>query len=86
LTKDSVTVRVDGVVYFRTFNPTMAVVNVENAMNSTYLLSQTTMRSVLGTKNLAELLSDREAISNEMQVHASLASRLFVKSFLAGYS
>ncbi|XP_065918183.1 stomatin-like [Dysidea avara] len=67
LTKDSVTVRVDGVVYFRTFNPTMAVVNVENAMNSTYLLAQTTMRSVLGTKNLAELLSDREAISNEMQ-------------------
>ena len=46
----------------------MAVVNVENAMNSTYLLSQTTMRSVLGTKNLAELLSDREAISSEMQV------------------
>jgi len=46
----------------------MAVVNVENAMNSTYLLSQTTMRSVLGTKNLTELLSDRETISSEMQV------------------
>ena len=68
LTKDSVTVRVDGVVYFRIFNPTMSVINVENAYNSTYLLSQTTMRSVLGTKNLAQLLSDREAISAEMGV------------------
>ena len=68
LTRDSVTVRVDGVVYFRIFNPTMSVVKVENAYNSTFLLAQTTMRSVLGTKNLAELLSDREAISNEMGV------------------
>lgn len=68
LTKDSVTVRVDGVVYFRICNPTMSVIRVENAYNSTFLLAQTTMRSILGTKNLAELLSDREAISNEMGV------------------
>jgi len=68
LTKDSVTVRVDGVVYFRIFNPTMSVVKVQNTYNSTFLLAQTTMRSVLGTKNLAQLLSDREAISNEMEV------------------
>ena len=68
LTKDSVTVRVDGVVYFRIFNPTMSVVKVENAYNSTFLLAQTTMRSVLGTKNLAQLLSDRETISSEMGV------------------
>ena len=46
----------------------MSVVRVENALNSTFLLAQTTMRSVLGTKNLAQLLSDREAISNEMGV------------------
>lgn len=60
--------RVDGVVYFRIFNPTMSVIRVENAYNSTFLLAQTTMRSILGTKNLAQLLSDREAISNEMGV------------------
>ena len=46
----------------------MSVIKVENAYNSTFLLAQTTMRSVLGTKNLAQLLSDREAISNEMGV------------------
>ena len=46
----------------------MSVVKVENAFNSTFLLAQTTMRSVLGTKNLAQLLSDREIISDEMGV------------------
>lgn len=60
--------RVDGVVYFRIFNPTMSVIKVENAYNSTFLLAQTTMRSILGTKNLSQLLSDREAISFEMGV------------------
>ncbi|XP_070988118.1 stomatin (EPB72)-like 3a [Oncorhynchus clarkii lewisi] len=61
LTKDSVTVSVDGVVYFS------AVANVSNAHSSTRLLAQTTLRNVLGTKNLAELLSDREGISHNMQ-------------------
>lgn len=67
LTKDSVTVRVDAVVYFRVSDPTMSVVKVENFFNSTYLLAQTTLRSVLGTRKLSELLSERESISDEMQ-------------------
>ncbi|KAM4627624.1 stomatin (EPB72)-like 3a [Polymixia lowei] len=67
LTKDSVTVSVDGVVYFRIHCPISAVANVSNAHSSTRLLAQTTLRNVLGTKNLAELLSDREGISHSMQ-------------------
>ncbi|XP_063349249.1 solute carrier family 25 member 15a isoform X2 [Pelmatolapia mariae] len=67
LTKDSVTVSVDGVVYFRVYCPISAVANVTNAHSSTRLLAQTTLRNVLGTKNLAELLSDREGISLSMQ-------------------
>ncbi|XP_059187665.1 stomatin (EPB72)-like 3a [Centropristis striata] len=67
LTKDSVTVSVDGVVYFRINCPISAVANVSNAHSSTRLLAQTTLRNVLGTKNLAELLSDREGISVKMQ-------------------
>ncbi|KAM9318756.1 stomatin (EPB72)-like 3a [Pholidichthys leucotaenia] len=67
LTKDSVTVAVDGVVYFRIQCPISAVANVSNAHSSTRLLAQTTLRNVLGTKNLAELLSDREGISLSMQ-------------------
>ncbi|KAM3615513.1 uncharacterized protein V6R79_003362 [Siganus canaliculatus] len=67
LTKDSVTVSVDGVVYFRINCPISSVANVSNAHSSTRLLAQTTLRNVLGTKNLAELLSDREGISLSMQ-------------------
>ncbi|KAL2096629.1 hypothetical protein ACEWY4_008777 [Coilia grayii] len=67
LTKDSVTVSVDGVVYFRVNCPISSVANVSNANYSTRLLAQTTLRNVLGTKNLAELLSDRQGISQSMQ-------------------
>ncbi|KAL1266650.1 hypothetical protein QQF64_002325 [Cirrhinus molitorella] len=68
LTKDSVTVSVDGVVYFRVSDPVASVANVSNADYSTRLLAQTTLRNVLGTKNLAEVLSDREGISQSMQM------------------
>lgn len=68
LTRDSVTVSVDGVVYFRINCPISSVANVSNAHSSTRLLAQTTLRNALGTKNLAELLSDREGISLSMQV------------------
>jgi len=67
LTKDSVTVSVDAVVYYRVSNATVSVANVENAHHSTRLLAQTTLRNILGTKNLHEILSDRESISGAMQ-------------------
>ncbi|XP_071476816.1 band 7 protein AGAP004871-like isoform X4 [Diadema antillarum] len=67
LTKDSVTVSVDAVVYYRVQNATISIANVEDANASTRLLAQTTLRNVLGTKNLSEILSDREGISHFMQ-------------------
>ncbi|XP_041913999.1 stomatin-like isoform X1 [Alosa sapidissima] len=67
LTKDSVTVCVDGVVYFRVSDPIKSVANVSNADFATRLLAQTTLRNMLGTKNLAEVLSDRETIAHGMQ-------------------
>ncbi|RWS06727.1 band 7 protein-like protein [Dinothrombium tinctorium] len=67
LTKDSVTVSVDAVVYYRVQNATVSVANVENAHHSTRLLAQTTLRNMLGTHNLHEILSDRETISSTMQ-------------------
>ncbi|KAM9469394.1 stomatin (EPB72)-like 3a [Clarias gariepinus] len=67
LTKDSVTVCVDGVVYFRVNDPIWSVANVRNADVATQLLAQTTLRNVLGTKSLSEVLSDREGISHNMQ-------------------
>ncbi|CAF4431455.1 unnamed protein product [Rotaria sp. Silwood2] len=68
LTRDSVTVSVDAVVYSRVFNPVISVTNVKNTQYATQLLAQTTLRNILGTKSLQEILSDREAIAQNMQV------------------
>lgn len=62
------TVAVDAVVYFRIHNATISITNVEDANRSTRLLAQTTLRNVLGTKNLSEILSERDNISHVMQV------------------
>jgi len=70
-----VTVAVDAVVYYHVFNPVISVVNVMNAHYSTRLLAQTTLRNVLGTKNLSEILSDRENISQFMQVGTDTCHR-----------
>lgn len=55
-------------MYFRVSDPIASVANVSSADYATRLLAQTTLRNVLGTKNLAEVLSDRESISHSMQV------------------
>lgn len=68
LTKDSVTVSVDAVVYYRVSNATVSVANVENAHHSTRLLAQTTLRNTMGTRPLHEILSERMTISGSMQV------------------
>lgn len=67
LTRDSVTVAVDAVVYYRVFNPIVSIANVEHAQESTRLLAQTSLRNVLGTRLLSELLCDRGAVSNAMR-------------------
>jgi erythrocyte band 7 integral membrane protein len=67
LTKDSVTVTVDGVVYFRIFDPVASVNNVENARFSTQLLAATSLRNNLGTKTLQQILSDKEEIALHMK-------------------
>ncbi|XP_069364638.1 band 7 protein AGAP004871 isoform X1 [Maniola hyperantus] len=68
LTKDSVTVSVDAVVYYRVHNATISIANVENAHHSTRLLAQTTLRNTMGTRPLHEILSERETISGNMQI------------------
>ena len=68
MTKDSVTVSVDAVVYFRIFNAVISVINVEDAAKSTKLLAASTLRNILGTKSLHEILSDRESVAILIQV------------------
>lgn len=66
LTKDSVTVAVDAVVYYKIAQPMSAVINVADYSSSTKLLASTTLRNILGTKNLSEILSDREHIAHDI--------------------
>src|SRR5437879_13254174 len=61
MTRDNVTVTVDAVVYFRVVDPQAAVVKVEHFLKATSLMSQTTMRSVLGQEPLDDLHSLRES-------------------------
>ena len=68
LTKDSVTTTVDAVVYFKIFDPIMSVNNVTNAQYSTRLLAATTLRNILGTRTLQEILQDKEQVAHQIQV------------------
>lgn len=68
MTRDSVTISVDAVVYFRIFNAVISVINVEDAAKSTKLLAASTLRNILGTKSLHEILSDRESVAILIQV------------------
>src|SRR5271155_1809267 len=67
MTRDNVPVTVDAVVYFRVVDPEAAIVRVENYLKATSLISQTTLRSVLGQAELDELLSQREKINSTLQ-------------------
>merc|ERR1719216_744651 len=67
LTKDSVTVFVNAIMYYKVADATSAVANVDDYSGSARLLAATTLRNVLGTKKLGDILSERESIANEMQ-------------------
>ena len=91
LTKDSVTVAVDAVIYYKISSPLSAVCNVSDYAKSTKLLASTTLRTILGTKNLSEILSDRESIAEDILANLDKATdpwgvkvgdRLLVSSIL----
>ncbi len=67
ITQDNVSIKVNAVVYFRVIEPGKAIVEVENYLQATSQLSQTTLRSVLGQSELDDLLSQREKINQRLQ-------------------
>ena len=67
ITRDNVPARVNAVVYFRVVDPNKSVLEVENHVLATSQISQTTLRSVLGQKDLDQLLTNREEINEELQ-------------------
>jgi regulator of protease activity HflC (stomatin/prohibitin superfamily) len=67
ISRDNVTVRVNAVLYFRVVDPEKAIIQVEDFLNATNQLSQTTLRSVLGQHELDEMLSEREKLNADIQ-------------------
>ena len=67
ITRDNVSVKVNAVLYFRVMDPQKCIINVENYVEATGQLAQTTLRSVLGQKELDELLAEREKLNEAIQ-------------------
>ncbi len=51
-----------------------AICNIADYSTSTKLLAATTLRNILGTKNLSEILSDREYIATDVLQHLDVAT------------
>jgi len=67
ITRDNVSVKVNAVLYFRVVDPERAIINVENFMDATGQLAQTTLRSVLGQHELDQLLAERDKLNEDIQ-------------------
>ena len=59
-------------MYYKVDDAISAVANVDDYSGSARLLAATTLRNVLGTRNLGDVLSERESIASEMQVNIYL--------------
>ena len=74
ITNDNITVDVDAVVYFRVTDPQKAIIEVQRYDVATSLLAQTTLRDIIGQKNLDELLAKREELNKSLQTILDLGT------------
>src|SRR5919202_3405075 len=66
LTKDNVPVNVDTVIYWRVVEPGRAVLQVEDYRAAVMGAAQTALRDIIGRSNLAQVLSERQSIDEEL--------------------
>ena len=66
ITRDNVSIKINAVIYYKIFDASKAVLEVENYYYAVGQLAQTTMRNVVGSVSLDELLVDREKISQNI--------------------
>lgn len=74
ITKDNVSIGINAVVYYKIFDASKAVLEVENFYYAVSQLAQTTMRNTVGTVTLDELLTEREKISDTIRTIVDEAS------------
>jgi regulator of protease activity HflC (stomatin/prohibitin superfamily) len=67
ISRDNVSVKVNAVIYFRVIDPEKAIIQVENRVDATSQLAQTTLRSVLGQHELDDMLAEREKLNSDIQ-------------------
>ncbi|WP_163831801.1 slipin family protein [Spartinivicinus ruber] len=67
ISRDNVSVKVNAVIYFRVVDAKQAIINVENFLEATSQLSQTTLRSILGQHELDEMLTARDHLNEAIQ-------------------
>lgn len=67
ISRDNVSVKVNAVIYFRVIDPEKAIIQVENYIQATSQLAQTTLRSVLGQHELDEMLAERDRLNADIQ-------------------
>jgi len=67
ISRDNVSVKVNAVIYFRVVDPERAIIHVENYLEATSQLSQTTLRSVLGQHELDDMLAGRDKLNADIQ-------------------
>ncbi len=67
ISRDNVSVSVNAVIYYRIIDPERAIIHVENFIQATSQLAQTTLRSVLGKHDLDEMLSERDKLNRDIQ-------------------
>ena len=67
ISRDNVSVKVNAVLYFRVVDPEKCIIQVQDYLEATSQLAQTTLRSVLGQHELDEMLSEREVLSENIQ-------------------
>ena len=79
------TVFVNAIMYYKVRDATSAVANVDDYSGSARLLAATTLRNVLGTRNLGDILSDRESIAQEMQVELLCFSLIRFSSIIDNF-
>ena len=66
ITKDNVSIKINAVLYYKVFDASKAVLAVQNYNYAVGQLAQTTMRNIVGSVSLDELLTEREKLSSEI--------------------
>lgn len=67
ITKDSVTIKVNAVLWFKVIDPKKAIIEVANYNQAVYQFSVTVLRNIIGQHQLDEVLKEREDINNKLQ-------------------